>query len=161
MPTYEYRCPDGHTFDRRAKMSEAASELECPVCGKIATRQLSGGAALVFKGSGFYLTDYGKNAHRGTAPETVNASKNRESSDGDSKSGDKSGDSKQSESKSVDAKSSDNKSSDSKSSDSKSSDSKSSDSKSSGTKSAESKASDKSGGGSSASTNAPTKKSDS
>ena len=64
MPTYEYRCPDGHTFERRAKMSEAASELECPVCSKIATRQLSGGAGLVFKGSGFYLTDYGRNAHR-------------------------------------------------------------------------------------------------
>lgn len=156
MPTYEYRCPDGHTFERRAKMSEAASELECPVCGKIAARQLSGGAALVFKGSGFYLTDYGKNAHRGTAPETSNSGKNRESSDGESKSGDKSGDSKSSESKSVDAKSSD-----SKSSDSKSSDSKSSDSKSGGAKSAESKASDKSGGGSSASTSAPTKKSDS
>jgi putative FmdB family regulatory protein len=161
MPTYEYRCPDGHTFDRRAKMSEAASELECPVCGKIATRQLSGGAALVFKGSGFYLTDYGKNAHRGIAPETANSGKNRESSDGDSKSGDKSGDSKPSESKNVDAKSSDTKSSDNKSGDSKSSDNKSSESKSSGTKSAESKGSDKSGGGSSASTSAPPKKSDS
>src|SRR5437868_7885241 len=68
MPTYDYRCPDGHVFERRAKMCEAASELECPVCGKIATRQLSGGAGLAFKGSGFYLTDYGKNAHRGTAP---------------------------------------------------------------------------------------------
>jgi len=145
MPTYEYRCPDGHTFERRAKMSEAASELECPVCGKIATRQLSGGAALVFKGSGFYLTDYGKNAHRGTAPETANSGKKRESSDGDSKSSDKSGDSKPSETKTADTKSSD---------------AKSSDSKSSGTKVAESKASEKSGG-SSASTNAPTKKSDS
>ena len=144
MPTYEYRCPDGHTFERRAKMSEAASELECPVCGKIATRQLSGGAALVFKGSGFYLTDYGKNAHRGTAPETANSGKKRESSDGDSKSSDKAGDSKPSETKSADTKSSD---------------AKSSDSKSSGTKT-ESKASDKSGG-SSSSASAPTKKSDS
>jgi len=131
-------------FERRAKMSEAASELECPVCGKIATRQLSGGAALVFKGSGFYLTDYGKNAHRGTAPETANSGRKRESSDGDSKSSDKSGDSKPSEAKNADTKSSD---------------AKSSDSKSSGTKT-ESKASDKSGG-SSSSASAPTKKSDS
>ena len=126
------------------RISEAASELECPVCGKIATRQLSGGAALVFKGSGFYLTDYGKNAHRGTAPETANSGKKRESSDGDSKSSDKAGDSKPSETKSADTKSSD---------------AKSSDSKSSGTKT-ESKASDKSGG-SSSSASAPTKKSDS
>lgn len=64
MPTYEYRCPEGHTFDRFAKMSEAAVELPCPTCGKPAVRQVSGGAGLVFKGSGFYLTDYGKNAHR-------------------------------------------------------------------------------------------------
>jgi len=64
MPTYEYRCPDGHRFERFAKMSEAAAELPCPECGKLAARQLSGGAGLVFKGSGFYLTDYGKNAHR-------------------------------------------------------------------------------------------------
>src|SRR5436309_9387126 len=90
MPTYEYRCPDGHTFERRAKMSEAASELACPECGKIATRQLSGGAGLVFKGSGFYLTDYGKNAHRGNAPEGSGSGsrKTRDSSDGESKGSD-------------------------------------------------------------------------
>jgi len=33
---------------------------KCPVCGKMATRKISGGAGLVFKGSGFYITDYGK-----------------------------------------------------------------------------------------------------
>jgi putative FmdB family regulatory protein len=65
MPTYEFRCPSGHSFERfYRKIADAATELECPVCGKIATRQLSGGAGLVFKGSGFYLTDYGRNAHR-------------------------------------------------------------------------------------------------
>lgn len=46
------------------KMSEAAAELPCPECGAPAARQLSGGAGLLFKGSGFYLTDYGRNAHR-------------------------------------------------------------------------------------------------
>ena len=66
MPTYEFRCPDGHVFDRfYRKMSDAVSEVACPECGKIATRQMSAGAGLLFKGSGFYLTDYGKNAHRG------------------------------------------------------------------------------------------------
>ena len=69
MPTYEYRCPDGHDFERFfRKISDAPSEVACPVCGKIAERRLSAGAGLVFKGSGFYLTDYGKNAHRGEAP---------------------------------------------------------------------------------------------
>jgi putative FmdB family regulatory protein len=70
MPTYEYRCPEGHSFERfYRKMSDAAPELACPQCGKIAERRLTGGAGLVFKGSGFYLTDYGKNAHRKGAPE--------------------------------------------------------------------------------------------
>src|SRR5690242_13259036 len=65
MPTYEFRCPSGHSFERfYRKIADAATELECPVCGKVATRQLSGGAGLLFKGSGFYLTDYGRNAHR-------------------------------------------------------------------------------------------------
>lgn len=70
MPTYEYRCPEGHSFERfYRKMSDAAPELACPQCGKVAERRLTGGAGLVFKGSGFYLTDYGKNAHRKGAPE--------------------------------------------------------------------------------------------
>jgi putative FmdB family regulatory protein len=69
MPTYEFRCPDGHEFERfYRKISDAVAELPCPVCEKPSTRQLSGGAGLLFKGSGFYLTDYGKNAHRKAAP---------------------------------------------------------------------------------------------
>jgi putative FmdB family regulatory protein len=65
MPTYEFRCPSGHSFERFYRnMADAARELECPECGKLAARQMSGGAGLVFKGSGFYLTDYGRNAHR-------------------------------------------------------------------------------------------------
>lgn len=59
MPTYEYRCPEGHSFDKLQKMSEKP-RAACPVCGKPATRRISGGAGLVFKGTGFYITDYGK-----------------------------------------------------------------------------------------------------
>ena len=67
MPTYGFRCPDGHEFDRFFKtMSAAPATLACPECGKTGERQLHGGAGLMFKGSGFYLTDYGKNAHRST-----------------------------------------------------------------------------------------------
>ena len=69
MPTYEFRCPNGHDFERFYKtMSAAAMELECPECGAMGTRRMSGGAGLMFKGSGFYLTDYGKNAHRAAPP---------------------------------------------------------------------------------------------
>ena len=74
MPTYEFRCPNGHEFERfYRKISDAAAELPCPECGTVATRQLSAGAGLLFKGSGFYLTDYGKNAHRKPGPGTAGA----------------------------------------------------------------------------------------
>jgi putative FmdB family regulatory protein len=59
MPTYEYECPDGHRFEKFQKMTDKP-RAKCPTCGKTATRKISGGAALVFKGSGFYITDYGK-----------------------------------------------------------------------------------------------------
>lgn len=59
MPTYEYVCPAGHAFEKFQKMSES-TRVKCPTCGKVATRRISGGAGLVFKGSGFYITDYGK-----------------------------------------------------------------------------------------------------
>jgi putative FmdB family regulatory protein len=65
MPTYDYRCPKGHDFEHfYRKISDATAELACPQCGAVAMRRMSAGAGLVFKGSGFYLTDYGKNAHR-------------------------------------------------------------------------------------------------
>ena len=59
MPTYEYRCPKGHEFELMQKMSDRP-RAKCPVCGLPAVRQISGGAGLIFKGSGFYITDYGK-----------------------------------------------------------------------------------------------------
>jgi len=59
MPTYEYECPEGHLFDKFQKMTDKP-RAKCPTCGKTATRKISGGSGLVFKGSGFYITDYGK-----------------------------------------------------------------------------------------------------
>lgn len=64
MPTYEYRCPEGHEFEKFFRTISAAEPIvACPTCGREAVRQMSAGAGLMFKGSGFYLTDYGKNAH--------------------------------------------------------------------------------------------------
>jgi len=81
MPTYDYRCPNGHDFEHFfRKISDAATELECPVCGAVAARRVSGGAGLVFKGSGFYLTDYGKNAHRKGGSDTSGSGSGGESS---------------------------------------------------------------------------------
>ena len=56
MPTYEYRCPNGHHFELFQKMSEEP-RAECPECGSVSERLLSGGAGFIFKGDGFYITD--------------------------------------------------------------------------------------------------------
>jgi len=58
MPTYEYRCPQGHVFEKFAQTMSGPKRARCPKCGKMGTRIISGGAGLVFKGSGFYITDY-------------------------------------------------------------------------------------------------------
>jgi putative FmdB family regulatory protein len=58
MPTYEYRCPQcGTDFEKFQKMSDPPG-APCPSCGAGAERRISAGAGLVFKGSGFYITDY-------------------------------------------------------------------------------------------------------
>lgn len=58
MPTYEYKCPAGHRFEKGFPRITAKRHAVCPVCGKRAERLISGGAGLVFKGAGFYATDY-------------------------------------------------------------------------------------------------------
>ena len=65
MPTYDFVCPARHEFERFfRKISDAPLEMSCPECGAIAIRKVSGGAGLVFKGSGFYITDYGKDGKK-------------------------------------------------------------------------------------------------
>jgi putative FmdB family regulatory protein len=65
MPTYEYRCPKGHQFEHFFRtISSAESQMKCPECGELAERRMSGGSGLVFKGSGFYITDYGKDGKK-------------------------------------------------------------------------------------------------
>ncbi|MDQ8153527.1 MAG: zinc ribbon domain-containing protein [Gemmatimonadota bacterium] len=75
MPTYEYRCSNGHDFEEFVlKMSAAKSELPCPTCGERGERRVSAGGGLLFKGSGFYITDYGKDGKKSsTAPSSSNA----------------------------------------------------------------------------------------
>ena len=59
MPTYEYKCDAcGHAFEKFHSIT-ADPVKKCPVCGKNKVRRLiSMGAGLIFKGSGFYITDY-------------------------------------------------------------------------------------------------------
>jgi putative FmdB family regulatory protein len=61
MPTYEYACPKcGHAFEQFQSMRDAPLK-KCPNCKKTGVKRLiGGGAGLIFKGSGFYITDYKK-----------------------------------------------------------------------------------------------------
>jgi len=61
MPTYDYKCTEcGHLFETLHSM-KADPLKDCPQCGKPALKRLmTGGSGMIFKGSGFYLTDYGK-----------------------------------------------------------------------------------------------------
>ena len=79
MPTYEYQCPEGHRFEKFQKMTDKP-RAKCPVCGRPATRKISGGAGLVFRGSGFYITDYGKDGKGPRKPETEKPAKASEGS---------------------------------------------------------------------------------
>jgi len=64
MPLYEFRCPNAHEFEQFYRsIGTASSEAVCPVCGAVAQRMMST-AGLVFKGSGFYITDYGKDGKK-------------------------------------------------------------------------------------------------
>lgn len=66
MPTYEYRCPKGHEFELFQRMSDEPG-AECPECGAEAERMLSAGAGFLFKGEGFYITDYRSDTYREAA----------------------------------------------------------------------------------------------
>jgi putative FmdB family regulatory protein len=57
VPTYEYRCPVCGRFEELQPITAPALE-KCPKCGSPVTRIISGGAGIIFKGSGFYQTDY-------------------------------------------------------------------------------------------------------
>ncbi|MGH7465301.1 MAG: FmdB family zinc ribbon protein, partial [Longimicrobiales bacterium] len=66
MPTYEYRCSNGHEFEQFQRMSEEPLRV-CTVCGAPAERIMSAGTGLLFKGSGFYITDYRSDSYRKAA----------------------------------------------------------------------------------------------
>ena len=67
MPTYEYRCTScSNQFEKFQRMSDEPV-AECPACGSRAERRLSGGAGLLFKGSGFYITDYRGDSYKKAA----------------------------------------------------------------------------------------------
>lgn len=63
MPIYEYRCPDGHTFEIFQRMADPPVAA-CEICGKSPVEKLLYPVAVHFKGSGFYATDYGRGSRK-------------------------------------------------------------------------------------------------
>ena len=63
MPTYEYRCPEGHTFELFQRMTDPPPAA-CEICGAAPVEKVLYPAAIHFKGSGFYSTDYGRGGKR-------------------------------------------------------------------------------------------------
>jgi putative FmdB family regulatory protein len=80
MPIYEYRCPNGHTFEVFQRMSDPPSSV-CEVCGASPVEKLLFPVAVHFKGSGFYATDYGRGSRKSASKEGEGG----ESSDGSGK----------------------------------------------------------------------------
>ena len=63
MPIYEYRCPNGHTFELFQRMSDPPAEV-CEVCGEGPVTKVLHPVPVFFKGSGFYSTDYGRGSRK-------------------------------------------------------------------------------------------------
>ena len=90
MPTYEYRCPKGHEFELFQSMSEEP-QTPCPECGELAQRLMSGGAGLIFKGDGFYITDYRSDEYKKAASSDKEVAVSEKKTSGDATSGDSGG----------------------------------------------------------------------
>ena len=93
MPTYDYICSAcGHAWEEFQQMSDKPLKL-CPKCkAKKAQRQIGAGAGLIFKGSGFYVTDYKKSGKGGDSSGGKGASSvdNKSPGGGENKPADKS-----------------------------------------------------------------------
>jgi putative FmdB family regulatory protein len=73
MPIYEYKCPKGHVFEVLQRMSDAPIE-KCEVCGASPVVKVLYPAAIHYKGSGFYSTDYGRGGRKRDAKESDSGS---------------------------------------------------------------------------------------
>lgn len=82
MPTYDYQCDAcGHEFELFQSISEPVKR-KCPECSKLKLRRLFGtGAAVVFKGSGFYETDYRSESYKKGAEKAKKDSDSKKKSD--------------------------------------------------------------------------------
>ena len=86
MPTYDYQCEAcGHAFEKFQPIT-AKPIRKCPRCGRLKVRRLIGtGAGVIFRGSGFYQTDYRSDSYRKAAEKDKPSSSASTSSAGDAK----------------------------------------------------------------------------
>ena len=94
MPTYDYQCTGcGHTFELFQQMTEKVKN-KCPQCGRNTLKRLIGaGMGIIFKGTGFYETDYKRKPI--TAPAVSKPDADKKNASSDTSSGAKSGESKE------------------------------------------------------------------
>ncbi|HZZ72849.1 MAG TPA: zinc ribbon domain-containing protein [Pirellulales bacterium] len=104
MPTYDYVCDAcDHKFELFQGINDPIKK-KCPECGKSKLRRLFGtGGAIMFKGSGFYQTDYRSDSYKSKAAADKPSDGKSSETKSESKSESKSGDSKPAESKSTDS----------------------------------------------------------
>lgn len=92
MPTYEYKCDKcGHEFEAFQSIKDEPIKI-CPVCNSKVRRVINGGVGLIFKGSGFYVTDYKKAQRSGDKRKSGTDTDNDKKPDKDSSSSVKKGD---------------------------------------------------------------------
>lgn len=75
MPTYEYKREDGSVFEILQSINDPALEI-CPETGQKVKRMISGGGGVVYKGTGFYVTDYKNGRANGSAEAKTEATDN-------------------------------------------------------------------------------------
>lgn len=80
MPTYEYKREDGSVFEITQSINDDPLET-CPTTGQPVKRIISGGGGVVYKGTGWYVTDYKNNAHKNNGSSAPASSEKTGSSD--------------------------------------------------------------------------------
>lgn len=80
MPTYEYECKNcGYHFEMFQSMKDDPIK-DCPECGKTVKRLIGGGLGVIFKGNGFYTTDYKRSSANTTSTSNKDNNKSRSES---------------------------------------------------------------------------------
>lgn len=83
MPTYEYECKKcKHKFEKFLSINHSDG-IKCPLCGSETKKIIFGGAGLIFKGNGFYITDYKKNHTSPGTPDKPKSDKSETKKDND------------------------------------------------------------------------------